>query len=54
MPGLDSELVLHHLPLKLGEKLVKQILRKMHPQVALLVKAELKKPLDVRFIRPID
>lgn len=26
----------------------------MHPQVALLVKAELEKLLDVRFIRPID
>ena len=54
MPSLDPELVLHHLPLKPGAKLVKQKLRKMHPQVALLVKAELKKLLDARFIRPID
>ena len=54
MPGLDPKIVLHHLPLKLGSKLVKHKLRKMHPQVALLVKVELKKLLDARFIRPID
>ena len=54
MRGLDPKLVLHHLPLKLGVKPVKKKLRKMHPQVALLVKGELKKLLDVGFIRPID
>ena len=54
MPRLDPELVLHHLPLKPGVEPVKQKLRKMHPQVALLVKEELKKLLDVGFIRPID
>lgn len=54
MPRLDPKLVLHHLPLKPGVKLVKKVLRKMHPQVSLLVKVELKKLLDVGFIRPID
>lgn len=54
MPGLDLELVLHHLPLKPGVKPVKQKLRKMHPQVSLLVKIELKKLFDAGFIRPID
>lgn len=54
MLGLDPELVLHHLPLLPNAKPVKQKLCKMHPQVALLVKAELKKLLDVRFIRSID
>lgn len=54
MPRIDPELVLHHLPLKLGVKLVKKNLRKIHPQVALLFKAELKKWLDANFIRPID
>jgi len=33
---------------------VKQKLRKMHPHIALLVKEELKKLLDVGFIRAID
>lgn len=54
MPGLDPEPVLHHLPLKPGEKPVKQKLRKMHPQVTLLVKIELKKLLIVGLIRSID
>ncbi|GLJ55837.1 hypothetical protein SUGI_1198920 [Cryptomeria japonica] len=54
MPGLDLDLIIRHLTVKLGAKPVKQKLRKMHPQVALLVKAELEKLLDVGFIRPID
>jgi len=54
IPGLDPEMVLHHLPLLPNAKKVKQKLIKMHPQIALLVKVELKKLLDVRFIHPID
>ena len=36
MPGLDPDLVMHHLSLPLGAKPVKKKLRKMHPHVALL------------------
>ena len=54
MPGLYLELVLHHFPLKPRAKPEKHKLRKMHPQVALLVKEKLRKLLDARFIRPID
>lgn len=54
MLGLDPELVLHHLPLLPRTKPYKQKLRKMHPQIALLVKIELQKLLDVGFIRTID
>jgi len=54
MPGPDLNLIMHHLSLALGAKPVKQKLRKMHPHVALMVKEELKKLLDARFIRPID
>lgn len=54
MPGLDPEQVLHHFPLLPNAKTYKQKLRKMHPQIALLVKVELKKLLDVGFIRSID
>lgn len=43
MPGLDPDLVMHHLTMGEGAKLVKQKLRKMHPQIVVLVKAELKK-----------
>lgn len=54
MLGLDSKLVLHHLPLIPGVKPYKQKLRKMHPSIALMVKIELQKLLDVGFIRPIE
>ncbi|GLJ36902.1 hypothetical protein SUGI_0745920 [Cryptomeria japonica] len=54
MPGIDPQLIMHHLSITLGAKPVKQKLRKMNPHVALMVKAELKKLLDVGFIRPID
>lgn len=54
MLGLDLELVMHHLTVEDGENPVKKKLKKMHPQITLLVKAELKKLLDVGFIRPID
>lgn len=54
IPGLDLELVLHHLPLLPGVKPYKHKLRKMHPHIVLLVKIELQKLLDVGFIRPID
>lgn len=54
MPGLDPDLVMHHLTVAEGAKPVKQKLRKMHPQITVLVKTELKKLLNVGFIRPID
>jgi hypothetical protein len=54
MTGLNPKLVLYHLPLLPNAKPVKQKLCKMHPQVALLIKAKLKKLLDVGFIRSID
>jgi hypothetical protein len=47
-------LIIHHLSLPQGVKPVIFFLGKMHPHIALLVKAELKKLLDVGFIRPID
>ena len=54
MPGLDSNLIMHHLSIALCVKIVKQKLRKMHPHIALLVKAELEKLLGEKFIRAID
>ena len=54
MPRLDPNLIMHHLSIAPGVKPVKQKLRKMHPHVALLVKAELEKLLKVGFIRAID
>ena len=54
MPGLDTNLIMHHLSIALGVKPVKQKLRKMHPHIALLVKVELEKLLRAGFIRAID
>lgn len=54
MLGLDLDLIMHHLSIALGVKPVKKKLCKMHPHVALLVKAELEKLLKVGFIRAID
>lgn len=54
MPRVDLDLVMHHLSIAPRAKPVKQKLRKMNPQVTLLVKAELKKLLDVGFIQLLD
>ena len=54
MLGLDPDLIMHHLSIAPGIKLVKQKLQKMHPHVALLVKAKLEKLLKASFIRAID
>ena len=54
MLGLDIDLIMHHLSISPDVKPVQQKLRKMHPHVALLVKAELEKLLSADFIRAID
>jgi hypothetical protein len=54
MLGLDPKVVVHHLTIRPNTKPVRQKLRKMHPQIALLVKLELQKILKAGFIRPID
>ncbi|MDF3675372.1 hypothetical protein P3S39_25080, partial [Enterobacter hormaechei] len=54
MPGLDPKLVVHHLAVDPKIKAVRKNLRKMHPKVALLVKAELERMLAAEVIRPID
>lgn len=45
MLELDPNLILHHLNITLGAKLIKENLRKMHPRIELLVKIELEKLL---------
>jgi hypothetical protein len=54
MSGLDPNMIIHHLSINIGVRPVKQKLRKMQPHIALLVKEQLKKLLDVGFIRSID
>ena len=50
MPRLDPKLVVHHLAVNPKIRPVKQKLRKMHPKVVLLVKAELERMLAPKVI----
>ena len=54
MPGLDIDLIMHHLSISPDVKPVKKKLRKMQPHVALLVKEKLEKLLSANIIRAID
>lgn len=53
MPGLDPNLILHHLNISPEVKLVKKKLKKMHPHIALLVKTKLEKLISTNFIQPL-
>lgn len=53
MPSLDTNIVVHHLTLHLDAKFIKQKPRCMHLGKALLVKFELQKMLDAKFIETI-
>ncbi|GAU51898.1 hypothetical protein TSUD_416830, partial [Trifolium subterraneum] len=50
MPGLDPEIVEHHLPLKPECSPVKQKLRRTHPDMALKIKEEVQKQIDAGFL----
>ena len=49
MPGLDTDIVVHRLPLREGCMPVKQKLRRVKPEMLLKIKEEMKKQLDARF-----
>ncbi|GAU51810.1 hypothetical protein TSUD_415980 [Trifolium subterraneum] len=50
MPGLDPEIVEHHLPLKPECPPVMQKLRRTHPDMALKIKEEVQKQIDAGFL----
>ncbi|KAI5443040.1 hypothetical protein KIW84_011900 [Lathyrus oleraceus] len=50
MPGLDTDIVVHHLPLKEGCPPVKQKLRRTRPEMAVKIKEEVQKQLDAGFL----
>ncbi|XP_017970398.1 PREDICTED: uncharacterized protein LOC108660657 [Theobroma cacao] len=50
MPGLNTNIVAHKLPLKPECKPIKQKLRRMKPEMLLKIKEEVKKQLDARFL----
>ncbi|KAI5427282.1 hypothetical protein KIW84_032627 [Lathyrus oleraceus] len=50
MPGLDTDIVQHFLPLKPECVLVKQKLRRTHPNMAVKIKEEVQKQIDAGFL----
>src|ERR1043165_8278273 len=50
MPGLDTSIVEHHLPLRPECPPVKQKLRRVHPEMAEKIKKEVQKQLDAGFL----
>ena len=50
MPGLDTDIVQHFLPLKPECVPVKQKLRRTHPDMAVKIKEEVQKQIDVGFL----
>lgn len=50
MPGLDTDIVEHQLPLKPKCPLVKQKLRRTHPDMAIKIREEVQKQNDVGFL----
>ena len=50
MPGLDTNIVVHRLPLREECMPVKQKLRRVKPEILLKIKEEVKKQLDAGFL----
>ena len=50
MPGLDTNIVVHRLPLRDECAPVKQKLRRVKPEMLLKIKEEVKKQLDMGFL----
>ena len=54
MPGLDPNIVQHHLPILPHARPVKQKLRRLHPRWSLQVKEEIQKQLRVGFLSVVE
>ena len=54
IPGLDSDIVVHKLPLMEGCKPVKQKLRRTRPDILIKVKEEITKQWDAGFLEVVD
>jgi hypothetical protein len=53
MPGLNTNIVVHKIPLKEGCKPVKQKLRRAHPDTWIKVKVELEKQWNAGFLEVV-
>ena len=54
MSGLDPTIVKHHLPILPHARLIKQILRRLHPRWSLQVKEKIQKQLGVSFLSMVE
>lgn len=54
MPGLDTDVVVHKLPLKPEFKPTKQKLRRMKPEWTVKIKEEMVKQYDAGFLEVVD
>ena len=54
MPGLDSEVGEHRLPLKPECLSVKQKLRRTHPDMAVKIKEEVQKQINAGFLVTVE
>ena len=54
MSGLDTSIVLHHLPILPHARPVKYKLRRLHPRWSLQVKEEIQKQLSVGFLSVVE
>ena len=50
MPGLDTDIVIHRLPLREECTPIKKKLRRLKPEILLKIKEEVKKQLDAGFL----
>jgi len=53
MSGLDTDTIVHRVPLVEGCKPVKQNLRRIHPDVLIKVKAEIEKQWNAGFLEVV-
>jgi hypothetical protein len=53
MPGLNTNIVVHKIPLEEGCKPVKQKLRRAHPDTWIKVKAKLEKQWNAGFLEVV-
>ena len=54
MPGLDTDIVVHHLPLKEDSPPVKQKLRRNRPDMSEKIKKEVEKQFDAGFLKVVN
>jgi hypothetical protein len=53
MTGIDPDIVVHEIKTYLDAKLVRKILRRVHPRKATAIKLEIEKLLKAGFIYPV-